>query len=75
VLPADGMRAAVARGDFGTSRWQLSDEITSAAGVLERGRAMSLLGRFCRAEPSVFVSVMRGKAAATAVTGEAVLDS
>jgi len=34
---ADGMSAAAHKWDFGTSRWQLSDEITSVAGVRERG--------------------------------------
>jgi hypothetical protein len=33
LLPADGTHATVARGDFGTSRWQLSDEITLVPGA------------------------------------------
>jgi hypothetical protein len=45
LSPADGMNAAAHKTDFGTSPWQLSDEITLAAGVRERGRAMAAHGR------------------------------
>jgi hypothetical protein len=34
---ADGTSAAAHKRDFGTSRWQLSNEITSPPGVGERG--------------------------------------
>ena len=37
LSPADGMNAAAHKTDFGTSPWQLSDEITLAAGVRGRG--------------------------------------
>jgi hypothetical protein len=37
VLPADGMYAAVAQGDFGTSRWQLSDQVTLFSAMGGRG--------------------------------------
>jgi hypothetical protein len=33
LLLADGTSAAVHKGDFGTSRWQLANEHISAAGV------------------------------------------
>jgi hypothetical protein len=43
VSPADGMSAAVQKRDFGTSRWQLSDDITSPSACQEEGAR--LIGR------------------------------
>ena len=37
ALPADGIAAALAPGDFGTSRWQLSAKSTLISSVHERG--------------------------------------
>jgi hypothetical protein len=43
--PADGTSAAANKWDLGTSRWQLSEKITTIAGVHVRGRSSYFAAR------------------------------
>ena len=51
-LPADGTNAAVNWRDYGRSRWQLSDKITTIAGVHVRGRSTYFAAREAAIGPS-----------------------